>query len=163
MLILYAVLFFILLVLYKQKTNQQALLARWELVDFISKAKKSTMSKSLDSQLDFIFLHSTKANFLPKGFFILVFAKLFKKQALAKANQEFKDTILADKKEHELYKKAITLMIKINFKAAPHWYVIAVFVLGFISLSSKLSKRISKKYEPQAFYINIITAPIPSK
>ena len=137
---------------YTQHTTEQALNKRWKFVKFMQPILKSNdYTPEFKKLILSIFNDSMQRNFLPKVIVFGLIFNVFNRKKYKQIQSELQDDILQnDEHQYEQYKKAIMLMMEVNFYNAPHWYVIVGFLpivaVVIFSIFAKVNQLITKTF-----------------
>lgn len=149
--LIYGSLVLFALVKYEQHTLELATIKRWKFINFIKKIEQdTTYTDEFKTTIRGMLVDSTNRFLLPR---LVIFAfRLLLTKNYGNVKKDFNVEILKSKKEHQSFKKAVALLIEINFFRAPHWYVfLAIFWIIFLFFT-KLTSFIKKEFLETVFY-----------
>lgn len=152
-----ALIFFISIIKYMEHKEEEALVQRWELVNYIHDLECN--NDHLKETILSMFTNSMDRYLLPKLLFstlIAIFSGEFKNHI-----KKFDDEVIPTKEEKEIFDAAFKKMIKVNFSYTPHWYVvfgiITLLILGVMEFFIRTGKTFDKLYNyQQRSYMNSI-------
>ncbi|MGB2552868.1 hypothetical protein ACPF04_06770 [Campylobacter sp. MOP51] len=146
----------LLLVRYHQVTTKLSLEKRWELVNLIKEIEANEEYGEDFKELFYaMFTESVDKNMFPSIAWFTIKMLLTDKKGFYDRRDSFVARINNNKKELEVYKKGLSITLRTNIFAAPHWYIflaiisiifaIAVLIVGTISEKTiKVFKKIDK-------------------